>query len=186
MDQDMNVENEEKKVEEAMASNEDGAEAADTNLTEEVSELDSLKNELEEMKKKHLYLAAEFENSKRRLQREKENLAKFGTEKVLSDILPVIDNLERTMNAIQSDDDSKIKNIFTGVKMVHGQFLTNLSNHGLEQIESLGQEFDPNLHEAMGQEDSEEHESNTVINIFENGYKLNGRLIRAAKVIVSK
>ena len=139
----------------------------------------------EDFQSKYLYLAAELENQKKRFQRERENLFKFGGEKILSDLLKVIDNLERIIAAIEQDQDKKIQNISTGVKMVKKEFLDTLGRHGLSPLESLGQEFDPNLHEAIGEKESTQ-ETNRVIEVFEQGYKLNGRLLRAAKVIVAK
>ena len=139
----------------------------------------------EDFQSKYLYLAAELENQRKRFQRERENLFKFGGEKILSDLLKVIDNLERTIAAIEQDQDKKIQNISIGVKMVKKEFLDTLSRHGLSCLESLGQEFDPNLHEAIGEKESTQ-ETNRVIEVFEQGYKLNGRLLRAAKVIVAK
>ena len=141
--------------------------------------------EREDFKSKYLYLAAELENQRRRFQREKEHIFKFGSEKILSDLIEVVDNLERTIAAIEKSDDEKVQNIVKGVALVKKQFLDTLQRHGLYPLESLGKEFDPTLHEAMGQEESDQ-ESNKIINVFEQGYKLNGRLLRAAKVIVAK
>ena len=139
----------------------------------------------EDFKSQYLYLAAELENQKKRFQRERENLFKFGGEKILSDLIEIIDNLERTITAIEKDKNEKVKNIAVGVNMVKKQFLDTLNRHGLTPLESLGKEFDPSIHEAMAQEESDQ-ESNRIIRVFEQGYKLNGRLLRAAKVVVAK
>lgn len=157
-----------------------------TEVAEEVNEVEKLQNELAEEKKKLMYLAADFENTKRRLQKEKENMAKFGSESILSDLIKVVDNLDRTMMALDGKDDPATKNIVVGIQMVHKQFIDTLGNHGLTKIESIGKEFDPNFHEAMGEEEKEGVEAGTIINVFEEAYSLNGRLLRAAKVIVSK
>lgn len=156
------------------------------NTGEEISKEEQLLAQLDEEKKKYVYLAAEFENTKRRLQKEKENLAKFGTESLLSDLVRVADNLDRTLNALQGKEDPATKNIMVGINMVHKQFIETLSSHGLKKLESDGKEFDPNFHEAMGEEESEDVESNHVVSVFEEAYELNGRLLRAAKVIVAK
>ncbi len=152
----------------------------------EVSELDKVQAELDEQKKKYVYLAAEFENTKRRLQKEKESLAKFGNESLLNDLVKVVDNLDRTMKALEGKEDPATKNIVIGIEMVHKQFLETLQAHGLKKLESLGKEFDPNFHEAMAEEEVEGSEPNKIVNVFEEAYELNGRLLRAAKVIVSK
>ena len=141
--------------------------------------------EAEDFKGKYLYLAAELENQRKRFQRERENLLKFGGEKILHDLVEVVDNLERTVAAIESSEDEKIKNIVSGIDMVKKQFLHTLACHGLTSMDSLGEDFDPSFHEAMAQEESD-HPPNRIIRVFERGYKLNGRLLRAAKVIVAK
>ena len=139
----------------------------------------------EDFKSKYLYLAAELENQKRRFQKERENIFKFGSEKILSDLIEVVDNLERTVAAINKNEDEKIKNIVKGIDMVRKQLLDTLDRHGLTHLESLGKDFDPSIHEAVAQEESDQ-ESNKIISVFERGYKLNGRLLRAAKVVVAK
>lgn len=143
------------------------------------------KSEEEDFKAKFYYLAAEMENARKRFDREKQQLIKYGNEKVLSGLLDVMDNFERTLQAIENDTEEKVKNIFTGISMVSGQMIEVLKGHGLEEVDALGKQFDPNVHEAMAQQPSEEEEG-TVINVFQKGYTLNGRLLRPAKVIVAK
>ena len=151
----------------------------------EVEKKEERGEKAEDFKAKYLYLAAELENQRKRFDKERENIFKFSNEKILSDLIEVVDNLERTIAAIEKSEDDKVKNIVKGVNMVKKQFLDTLGHHGLCPLESLGQEFDPSIHEAMAQEESDQ-ESNKIINVFEQGYKLNGRLLRAAKVIVAK
>ena len=141
---------------------------------------------VEDFKSKYLYLAAELENQKKRFRREQENFFKFGGERILGDLIEVIDNLERTIAAIEKDQDEKVQNIVTGINMVKKQFIEVLGRHGLTPLESLGEEFDPSVHEAVAEKESEQEESNKVVSVFEEGYKLKGRLLRAAKVVVSK
>lgn len=144
------------------------------------------KKEDEDFKSKFMYVAAEMENMRRRYEREKESLIKFGNEKVLSNLLDVVDNLDRTLEAISSDEDDKVKNIVTGIEMVRNQFLDVLKNNGLKEVEALGKEFDPNFHEALAQQPAEGKEDQEILSVFQKGYILNGRLLRAAKVIVVK
>lgn len=153
---------------------------------EEESELEQKVKELEAFKEKYYYLAAEMENARKRFEREKENLLKFGNEKVLSGLVEVIDNLDRTLDAIKNDDDEKVKNIFVGVDMVKKQMMDTLKASGLEKVESIGKIFDPNYHEAMAQQPAPDKEDQEIIQVFQDGYMLNGRLLRAAKVIVAK
>ena len=144
------------------------------------------KDEADSFKDKYFYLAAEMENMRKRFDREKQNLLKFGNEKILSDLVEVVDNLDRSLDALKDETDDKVKNIVLGVDMVRKQFLETLKSHGLERIEAIGEKFDPNFHEAMAQQPSPEHEDDEIILEYQKGYVLNGRLMRPAKVIVVK
>ena len=150
------------------------------------TELEKVKAEADEFKKKYYYLAAEMENARRRFEREKENLLKYGNEKVLSGLIEVVDNLERTVGAICKDEDEKVKNIVVGIDMVTKQFLNVLNQNGLTQVEALGKPFDPNFHEAMAQQKAEAKPEHEIICEYQKGYVLNGRLLRASKVVVAK
>ena len=146
---------------------------------------EALEKEKDEFREKFFYIAAEKENLQKRFDREKENLIKYGNEKVLSSLLSVIDNLDLTLNAIANDDDEKIKNIYVGIEMVKQQFSDLLMNNGLEEIKSVGEKFDPNFHEALMQKE-EGNEAGIILEEVQKGYRLNGRVLRAAKVIISK
>lgn len=137
-------------------------------------------------KEKYYYLAAEYENATKRFEREKTNIVKFGSENILRDVLGSIDLFELTVQALVHEQDPKIKNISIGLEMIRKQMIDTLSRHGLERVNSLNNPFDPNLHEAVAQELNAEVAENTVIKEHQSGYKLNGRLLRAAKVVVSK
>lgn len=146
---------------------------------------DQPKKEEVDYKAKYFYIAAEMDNFRKRMEREKENLLKYGNEKVLSDLIQVVDNFERTIDMLKHDEDPKIKNIVVGMDMVTKQFLETLNKHGLSQVQSVGKDFDPHLHEAMAQEYVEGAKPNQVVKEFQKGYSLNGRLLRAAKVVVA-
>lgn len=166
--------------------NNDKATAADDGTqTEPQVVAEEPKKEEIDWKSKYYYLAAEMENGRKRFEREKENLLKFGSEKILGDLLDVVDNFERTIDMLKFDEDQKMKNVVVGLDMVKKLFLDNLGKHGLTQLESLGKDFDPNFHEAMGQEYSEGRRPNEVLKEFQKGYVLNGRLLRAARVVVA-
>ena len=160
--------------------------AEDQEINVKKSEWDALEKERDDFRDKFFYLAAEKENSQKRFEREKENLIKYGNEKVLSGLLSVLDNLGLTLNAISNDEDEKVKNIFVGIEMVSQQFAETLKNNGLEEIKSVGESFDPNFHEALMQREEEGKESGLILEEVQKGYRLNGRVIRAAKVIISK
>lgn len=148
-------------------------------------EAETLKKEEVDYKAKYFYIAAEMDNYRKRMEREKENLLKYGNERVLSDLLDVVDNFERTIDMLKGDQDQKIKNIVTGLDMVRKQFLDTVCKHGLTPVQSVGKEFDPNFHEAMAQEYAEGKKPNEIIKEFQKGYTLNGRLVRPAKVVVA-
>ena len=135
-------------------------------------------------KKKYYYLAAEMQNIQKRFDKEKENTIKYGNEKIIKELLAVVDNLDRTLLSLDKSDE-KLQNIILGIEMVHKQFLEILSKNGLKRLSSLGEEFNPNFHEALQQKESEEDEG-TILEVYQEGYKLNDRLIRPAKVIVAK
>ena len=144
------------------------------------------KNEEDSFKDKFYYLAAEMENMKKRNERERQNLLKYGNEKVLKGLIDVVDNLDRTLGALENDEDEKVKNIVTGINMVRTQFMDVLTSNGLEELDSLGKTFDPNFHEAMAQQPAEGKEDDEIIQEYQKGYVLNGRLLRAAKVVIVK
>jgi molecular chaperone GrpE len=139
----------------------------------------------EDFKAKFYYLAAEMENMKRRFERERENQLKYGNEKILSNLIGVVDNFDLTVNALRSDNDDKVQNIVKGIDMIRAQFLEVLKQNGLTTVESLGKAFDPNFHEAVAQAPAEGKENQEIITEYQKGYILNGRLLRAAKVVVA-
>lgn len=139
----------------------------------------------EDFKAKFYYVAAELENSRKRFEREKENLLKYGNEKVLSGLIGVIDNFDLTVNTLKQDSDEKVQNIVKGIDMIRTQFLDVLKNNGLSMVESVGKQFDPNFHEAVAQAPAPGKENHEVITEYQRGFVLNGRLLRAAKVVVA-
>lgn len=153
-------------------------------VEEEVKAGETLK-EGPDFKAKYYYLAAEVENMRKRFEREKENILKFGSEKILSNLIGVVDNFDLTVNALKNDNDEKVQNIVKGIEMVRGQFLDVLKQNGLTPVESLGKVFDPNFHEAVAQAPAEGKKDQEIITEYQKGYVLNGRLLRAAKVVVA-
>ena len=139
----------------------------------------------EDFKAKYYYLAAEFDNARKRFEREKENLLKYGNEKILSNLVGVIDNFDLTVAALGKDNDDKVQNIVKGIDMIRNQFLDVLKQSGLTQVDSLGKVFDPNFHEAVAQQPAPGKEDQEIITEFQRGFMLNGRLLRAAKVVVA-
>ena len=157
---------------------------ADGDNVVEIETTENKKTE-EDFKAKYYYLAAEFDNARKRFEREKENLIKFGNDKILTSLITVVDNFDLTVNALKSDNDDKVQNIVKGIDMVRNQFLDVLKSNGLTQVEALGKTFDPNFHEAVAQAPAPGKEDQEVITEYQRGYTLNGRLLRAAKVVVA-
>jgi molecular chaperone GrpE len=155
-------------------------------VEEEMKQTTTIKEGNDDFKAKYYYLAAEVDNMKKRFEREKENLLKFGNEKVLSGLVGVLDNFDLTVNALKNDNDDKVQNIVKGIDMVRGQFLEVLKQNGLTTVESLGKVFDPNFHEAVAEQDAPGKAAQEVVVEYQKGYILNGRLLRAAKVVVAK
>tara|TARA_B100001971_G_scaffold214585_1_gene252803 strand:- start:21549 stop:22145 length:597 start_codon:yes stop_codon:yes gene_type:complete len=178
------AQNEEVSTENASAEEqvEAGAEVAEEN----VAELNTEKKEEDSFKDKYYYLAAEMQNMQRRFDKEKESLLKFGSEKILKDLLEVVDNFERTLGFIKNDEDEKVKNIVVGIEMITNQMLSALEKHGLKQVDALNKAFDPNFHEAMNTEAKDGVEDETISQVHQNGYTLNERLLRPAKVTIVK
>ncbi len=129
-------------------------------------------------------LKAEFENYRKRVQRDNEDLRLRAAEAVVESLLPVMDNMGRALEAAAQHEEGQL---VAGVELVAGQLRRTLEGHGLEEIPvEIGTLFDPNLHEAIMTQASEEHEEGTVLQVLERGYLLHGRLLRPAKVIVSR
>jgi molecular chaperone GrpE len=147
------------------------------------AQLEEKTREASEYFDKWLRLRAEFENFKKRMQKEKGDLVKFGNENLLKALLPVLDNLSR---AIEHGKNAKENSpLLEGVEMTHKEFLGTLDRFGVKPVPAVGEVFDPEKHEALSQEESDQ-EANRVLAAVQNGYLYHDRLLRPAKVIVSK
>lgn len=139
--------------------------------------------ELEQVKNRLAYLAAEFDNYRKRSSREKDALISFANERLLRAILPFLDNLERAISLGGSSASSE--GLLEGVRLTYEQFLAEMRKFGLEQISAEGKRFDPNLHEAIAQVPWEGTPEGMVLSEARKGYLLNGRLLRPAQVTVA-
>jgi molecular chaperone GrpE len=150
-------------------------------------EVEAEGEQLAEAKDQLLRSIAEMENVRRRAQRDVENAHKFAVEKLLADLFPVVDSMEK---AIETSENSELgegaKAIADGLSLSLKLFVDTLAKAGVEQIDPLGQPFDPQFHEAMAMVPNPDAEPNSVMDVMQKGYVLNGRLTRAAKVIVVK
>ena len=137
-----------------------------------------------ELKDRLLRGQAEWDNSRKRILREKEEAVRYAGEAFLERLLPVLDNFEMGLQAAKSATDPKA--IAQGLEMVLAQFQQALRDAGVETIEAVGQPFDPHRHEALGHHESDEHPEGQVLTQMRKGYKLKDRLLRAASVFVAK
>ena len=155
-----------------------------------VKEIESLEAEIKaleeanaEQNEKVLRIHAETENFKKRLEREKEDFVRYSNEKVIKELLPVVDNLERAV--AHARESGETGGFLEGVEMTLNMFHQALGSVGVSALSSVGETFDPEKHEAVQQIESDDHEPNMVVSEFQKGYMLHKRLIRPAMVVVS-
>ena len=154
--------------------------SSDPSNTAQATDADELANAKDQL----LRTIAEMENVRRRSSREVENARKYAVEGLLSDLLPVLDSLEKAVETAQNTAGAEA--IAEGVELSLKLFSDSLGRFGVEQIDPLGAPFDPQQHEAMAMVPNADAEPNSVMEVMQRGYTLNGRLVRAAKVIVTK
>ncbi len=157
---------------------------ADTQKSGEMeAKIAALTQQAEENHNRFLRVQADFDNFRRRTQREKEELAQYASLKLIEQLLPVLDNYER---ALLAPGGSEAKDSFqVGMEMIHRQMLQVFEAEGLRKMEAVGTPFDPEMHQAVMREESEEHEEGIVLEVIQNGYWLKDKVLRPAMVKVS-
>jgi len=148
---------------------------------EEINEIEKLQQEIEDMKALAQRTQADFMNYKKRVEKEKNEIAIFANEKIVTEMLTVIDNFER---ALQSEKENADTSFYKGVELILKQLMDTLCKFGLEEIDALNQDFNPNFHHAVMQEESDEPDK--VIDVLQKGYMLKERVLRPSMVKVSK
>jgi molecular chaperone GrpE len=143
-------------------------------------------SEFEELSERHTRLQAEFENFRRRGLKERQETLQFGHQNVVKDLLPVVDNLERAVAHSEESDGADLQSLLQGVDLVLKELLGVLAKHGVLVIETESQVFDPEVHEAMAQVADDSMAPNMVAQVLQRGYMLRNRMLRPARVIVSK
>lgn len=160
----------------------EGSDQENIDECEPAFKIKSLENKIKDQEEAILRLNAEYANFRRRTAEEKATIGLYANEKVFNELIPVIDNMERALEACEDKESS----LFVGVDMVYKQLLDALKSSGLESIDAeLGQEFDPNLHMAVMQEASDEYEPGKILMVLQKGYKLDKKVLRASMVKVS-
>ena len=159
-------------------------EAAKDELEELRSKIDNLQKEKDELFAQLQRVSADYDNLQKRTARQIVETIGYEKEKIIKTILPALDNFEHTLQNAHSDEN--VDALLKGIQIIYDQMLDVLKSHNVEQIEALGEVFNPALHEAMMRKAEPEKKENIVLEEFQKGYKLNGRVIRPSKVIVNK
>ena len=154
-------------------------------LEEALDRLADAEEEYRRAEDKMLRIQAEMQNLRRRTEQDIERAHKFGQERFSSELLVVMDNLERALNAASEHDDEVVKAIHEGVNLTLKSFVDCFAKFNIEEVDPMGEPFDPALHQAMSIQENGEVEPNTVIAVMQKGYTLHGRVLRPAMVVVS-
>jgi molecular chaperone GrpE len=157
-----------------------------TVTAEQLRELKERAAKADEHWERLLRTTADFDNFKKRAAREKQEAIKYGNESLLEKLLPVLEHLEMALAAAQAPGSEAGQSLQAGVSMICQQFKNVLAEAGLEELDALGKQFDPNLHEALSQQETREVPEGQVVQQLRKGYKLRDRLMRPASVIVAK
>jgi molecular chaperone GrpE len=170
---------------ESVAAEQDGEQGqAEQTITAETQELENLKKERDSLYDRLLRKQAEFENYKKRIDREKSDFLQFASAELMKELLNTLDSFDIALQTAAGDPASG-ENTVRGFELIHKQLQDTLARFGLKPIEAKGKAFDPNYHQAVSTEAAEDMEENTVIQEMRKGYTLNGRLLRPAMVSVS-
>lgn len=150
------------------------------------NEFDLLQEELAALKDKYARVHADFDNIKKRLEREKYTAVEYANEKFAKDMIPVLDALDGALNSVKTDADKAdmFDKLKEGIELTHKQFLTSLEKHGVTMV-AHDEPFDPNIHNAIQSVDSEDVESGQIVQTFQTGYKYKERPLREAMVVVA-
>ena len=157
----------------------------ENNISEEEKLEISPEEKIEELEAKLLRTVAEMDNMRKRSDKERSEAYKIGASIFIKDMLPIIDNLQRALTSFVDDEGSDTKSFVDGTNAILRDFESLLDKTGVKTINPEGEKFDPNFHEAMFEIPSDEHEAGIILQVIEQGYVLENRLLRAAKVGVS-
>ena len=175
---------------EAVEAAEEAVELADMSKAELFKDAENAREEAAKFRDAALRAEAEMQNVRRRASKDVEHAHKFGAEKLIQNLLPVVDSLEKALESSELvkdlDQDHSAKAVLDGVGLCHKMFLDTLSKENVAVVDPHGEPFDPNLHQAMSMVENPDMEPNSVVAVIQKGYQLNGRLVRPAMVMVSK
>ena len=179
----------ETKEEETETPEEESAEVEEVPVTEIVereeegpSELEQAQQEAKDARDEMLRMRAETDNLRKRLQKEKLDSVQFANERLIKQLIPIFENLDRALKA----PDTNVESLKEGVKLTSDQALALFKKENVEPISAVGEPFDPSIHEVLSQMESDDHDENTVIEEYSKGYTMNGRVLLPSKVVTSK
>lgn len=183
----MSNEENNKNNEETMREEERIEEIVEDEAREVGNDLDRVQQELDQLKEKYTRVHADFDNIKKRLEREKYQALEYAQEKFAKDLIPVVDSLEMAIKAVEAEGmeaGELLSKVKEGVELTMKQFLSALEKHGITPVDENAP-FDPNIHHAVQQVDSPEHESGQIVSTFQKGYKYKERTLRDAMVVIA-
>lgn len=180
---DLNEETVNEAVEEEVQEDNVSEESVEETLTEDQQRIQELETKLEEISQKNLRLQADYDNFRRRSREEQAASLKYKSQSLLEQLLPALDNFERALKTEATNEQTKT--LIQGMEMVYRQLADALKQEGLTEVPTVGEKFDPNMHQAVMQVEDSEYESNTVIEELQKGYMLKDRVIRPAMVKVN-
>lgn len=175
---------EKSKAEDLQQADQQERKAQENELQEQHDTIESLQKEKDELFAKLQRVSADYANFQKRVPKQITDSIGYEKERIIKTLLPALDNFEHTLQNAHSAEDIDV--LVKGIRIIYDQLLDILKSHNVEQIEALGEKFDPAMHQAMTQQSDPDKEENTVLEEFQKGYSLNGRVIRPSKVIVNK
>ena len=158
--------------------------AQESKLEDQHDTIESLKKEKDELFAMLQRVSADYANFQKRVPKQISDTIGYEKERIIKALLPALDNFEHTLQNAHSAENFDV--LVKGIRIIYDQLLDILKSHNVEQIEALGEQFDPAMHQAMTQQSNPEKEENAVLEEFQKGYRLNGRVIRPSRVIVNK
>jgi len=158
--------------------------AQESKLEDQHDTIESLQKEKDELFAKLQRVSADYANFQKRVPKQISDTIGYEKERIIKTLLPALDNFEHTLQSAHSAENFDV--LVKGIRIIYDQLLDILKSHNVEQIEALGEIFDPAMHQAMTQQSDPDKEENTVLEEFQKGYRLNGRVIRPSRVIVNK
>jgi len=179
----IHIETEDEEIPEEESSDTEEVPVAEIVDEEEgLSELEQAQQEAKDLRDEMLRMRADTENLRKRLQKEKQESVQFANERLIKQLIPIFENLDRALKA----PDTNVESLKEGVKLTSDQVLTLFKKENVEPIQAVGEPFDPSIHEVLSQMESNDHDENTVIEEYSKGYRMNGRVLLPARVVTTK